>query len=174
MDNTYRAAADPPEECSPENNQKTKSNVSGRRKETTICSTNAVMNIRLTSPTLLVSLSSSLATSVNSLVKKTSSGSTGIYSHKLNTTRWFSHNCDSVMILKQMLNESVVLLLHYLLLHKKTNLTKCVSPGKATPAQRPLVTCLSNTFLHMCSAAISYRCKNKSYFTKEQLEEAKH
>lgn len=83
MDNTYREAADPPEECSPENKKITKSKETSVQ-EIGICCTNSlssltVMNILLTSPTLLVLLSSSLATSVNSLVKKTSSGITGIY-----------------------------------------------------------------------------------------------
>lgn len=80
MDNTYREAADPPEECSP---KKVIKEMSVGVKKTAVGVffgwIPTRMNILLTSPAVLVLLSSSFATSVNSLVKKMSSGMTGIY-----------------------------------------------------------------------------------------------
>lgn len=76
MDNMYREAADLPGECNPKDAQH----------EISLCMKNQLrefydedMNILLTSSAPLVLLSSSLDNSENSLVKKMSSGITGIY-----------------------------------------------------------------------------------------------
>ena len=77
----YREAADPPGGYSPGNNKKALS-MNEKEQWVSYAGKPTRMNVLLTSPVLLVLPSSSLATSVNSLVKKMSSGITGIYTRE--------------------------------------------------------------------------------------------
>lgn len=101
MDNMYREAADPPGEYNPK--EITREMSVWVKKKTAVgfffFFWTTGMNISLTSPAVLVLLSSNFATSVNSLVKKMSSGITGIY-----TITRIKVNYLTIVILKQRQN----------------------------------------------------------------------
>ncbi len=118
------------------------------------------MYISLTSPVALMLLSSSLATSVNSLVKKMSSGITGIYTSSIHQVQLHKTVLYKLIFEFQKKHKSELWRFFCSTTHNIQEhiiSTSRVSPGKANPPQTPSVACSGSTFLHLCPAAFSYK-----------------
>lgn len=141
MDSMCREAVDQPRLCCPKMQQETPTNE--LLESLYILGTKTTwLNVLLTSPAEVSSTSSSLATTVNSLVKKMSSGITGIctsLSKKVEVKdRWQERRWEKSLF---------------------------DSPGKAIPVQTTSAACSGSTSLRFCQVAFSYR-GNKIYTPK--------